>query len=156
MASKSTQRVLAAAQAEGIDLMVVTMPESTRTATEAAKACGCAVGQIVKSLIFQGEKSGRLLLFLVSGAHQLDAAKAAAVAGEGIVKADGRLVRDRTGFAIGGVAPFGHIEPLPTWIDRSLLTHETVWAAAGTPFAVFAIAPDILARLSGGDVVDLV
>ena len=153
--SKSTKRVVAAAEAAGIGIAVTVLPDSTRTAEEAAKACGCTVAQIVKSLIFQGTESGTLKLFLVSGANRLDLIRAAEAAGEAIERADPRRVRDETGFAIGGVAPIGHLAPVPCWIDADLMGFDTVWAAAGTPHAVFDIAPASLVTLTGGTVADL-
>src|SRR3954447_8218354 len=106
--SSSIERVEQAARDAGLDIEVKRMGASTRTAEEAAAQCGCDVDQIVKSLIFQGDQSGRLFLFMVSGAHQLDLDKAAALVGETLVRADARRVREETGFAIGGVAPIGH------------------------------------------------
>ena len=106
--SSSIERVEQAARDAGLAIEVKRMGASTRTAEEAAAQCGCAVGQIVKSLVFQGEQSGRLYLFLVSGAHQLDPDKAAALVSERLARADPRRVRDETGFAIGGVSPLGH------------------------------------------------
>ena len=155
MSTSSTDRVRAALEAAGLEVEVRTTPASTRTAEEAAAACGCDVGDIVKSLIFEGAQSGRLALLLVSGAHQVDMNKAAAAAGEPLKRADPKDVRARTGFAIGGVAPVGHLEPVATWIDATLLTRATLWAAAGAPNAVFAIAPADLATLTGGTPVDL-
>jgi len=131
------------------------MPASTRTAEEAAAACGCAVGQIVKSLVFQGNRSGRLYLLLVSGANRVDMAKAAAQAGEPLDRADPRLVRERTGFAIGGVAPIGHLEPCPVLMDEDLLAYEVVWAAAGAPNAVFSVDPAKLQQATQACVTEL-
>lgn len=153
--SKSVKRVEAAAAAAGRKIEVVRMPEATRTAEEAAKACGCDVAQIVKSLIFRGAETGALKLLLISGARQADLAKAAKIVGEPLERADARLVRDETGFAIGGVAPIGHKAPVSTWIDKSLLGHGTVWAAAGAPNAVFEIAPDRLVEMAGATVADI-
>jgi prolyl-tRNA editing enzyme YbaK/EbsC (Cys-tRNA(Pro) deacylase) len=137
----STERVIAAAATAGLAIEVITMPASTRTAEEAAAACGCAVGQIVKSLVFQGHTSGKLYLLLVSGSNMVDMDKAAAHAGEKLDRADPRMVRERTGFAIGGVAPIGHMETCPALMDQDLLQYETVWAAAGAPNAVFSVDP---------------
>lgn len=148
--AKSTKRVMDAAERANIAIDVRKMPDSTRTAEDAARACGCGVAQIVKSLVFQGAQSGDLKLFLVSGANQLDLEKASALAGEPLAKADGRTIRERTGFAIGGVAPIGHLQPLPTWIDEALLGYPTVWAAAGAPNAVFEVTPDALIQLTSG------
>ncbi len=130
------------------------MPTSTRT-EDAAAACGCAVGQIVKSLIFRGTESCALKLLLVSGANAVDMARAREAAGEPLDRADPKDVRSETGFAIGGVAPIGHTAPIACWLDRDLLTHDTLWAAAGAPDAVFEIAPDALLRLTDATVVDL-
>ena len=146
--SKSVKRVEQAARELGLAITVQRMPETTRTAAQAAAACGCAVGQIVKSLIFAGAESGQLKLLLVSGAHDVDLANAKQLFGEDLVRADPKQVRDTTGFAIGGVAPIGHLTPLEAWFDRRLLAHATVWAAAGAPNAVFEIAPKALADAS--------
>jgi len=142
--SKSIRRVEEAATASGLAIEVRRMGESTRTAEEAAQQCGCDVAQIVKSLIFQGKDSGRLVLFLVAGNNRLDTAKAAALAGEELDRADPRLIRERTGFAIGGVAPIGHIEPITAFADETLLGFDVVWAAAGASDAVFSAAPSAL------------
>lgn len=142
--SRSIRRVEQAAKASGLAIEVRRMGESTRTAEEAAQQCGCDVAQIVKSLIFQGKDSGRLVLFLVAGNNRLDTAKAAALAGEELDRADPRLIRERTGFAIGGVAPIGHIEPIAAFADETLLGFELVWAAAGASDAVFSAAPRAL------------
>jgi len=134
-------RVQAAAEALGLAVEVRIMPDSTRTAADAAAACGCTVGQIVKSLVFQGKDSGRPILLLVSGANRVDEKGVAVVIGEPLVRPDAGFVREATGFAIGGIPPLGHAAPLSTWIDEDLLQHITVWAAAGTPNAVFAVNP---------------
>ena len=153
--SKSVRRVEAAAAAAGQEIQVVRTPETTRTAEEAAKACGCDVAQIVKSLIFRGAETGALKLLLISGARQADLVKAEKIVGEPLERADARLVRDETGFAIGGVAPIGHKAPVATWIDQSLLEHDAVWAAAGAPNAVFEVAPKTLAEMAGATVADI-
>ena len=140
----SIDRVSAAAAAAGLEIEIRRMGASTRTAVEAATQCGCTVAQIVKSLIFQGETSGRLLLFLVSGSSQLDLAKAAQLAGETLKHADPRHIRDETGFAIGGVAPIGHLTPILAFADEALLQFDVVWAAAGAHDAVFAAEPKAL------------
>ena len=125
------------------------MGESTRTAEDAAKACGCEVARIVKSLIFAGERSGDLILLLVSGANQVDLTKAAEAVGEPLTRADANDVRARTGFAIGGVSPIGHLTAPKIWIDETLLGFETVWAAAGAPDAVFEVTPKALIDATG-------
>ena len=106
----------------------------------------------VKSLIFRAERSDRAVLVLASGSNRVDEAAVAALLGEPIARADPEFVRTRTGFAIGGVSPVGHLEPLPTFIDEDLLQYDTLWAAAGTPNAVFKLTPDDLVRLTGGRV----
>ena len=141
----SARRVQEAARASGLDVTVVEMAESTRTAEDAAAACGCAVAQIVKSLVFRGAESGKPYLMLVSGANRLNEKRVAAVLGEGLTRPDAAYVRDVTGFAIGGIPPLGHAAPMQVFIDEDLLGYDTVWAAAGTPRAVFAVDPKRLA-----------
>ena len=154
--ASSIDRVRAAAASAGLDIDIRTMPDSTRTAEEAAAACGCAVAQIVKSLVFERESGAGLVLLLVPGHRQADLARASALAGGPLGRADPRRVREVTGFAIGGVSPIGHLAPLPCWIDRSLLGFDIVWAAAGSPQAVFAAEPNSLARAAGATTADLV
>jgi len=134
-------RVQAAAEALGLAVEVRVMPDSTRTAVEAAAACGCEVGQIVKSLIFKGKTSGKPILLLVSGSNRVDEKGVAAMLGEALTRPDADFVRAATGFAIGGIPPLGHAARVDTWIDEDLLQYLTVWAAAGTPNAVFAVNP---------------
>lgn len=153
--TSSIDRVKAALSAANLDLEIRTMPSSTRTAQEAADACGCNVAQIVKSLVFEGAKSGSLVLLLVSGRNQVDMERARNVVGEPLKRADIKRVRDETGFAIGGVAPLGHTAPLRTWIDETLLEFDTVWAAAGAPNAVFEVNPAALKQAIGAPVVTL-
>lgn len=142
-----------AAQEAGIELTVLTMPDSTRTASDAAKACGCDVAQIVKSLVFEGAETGALKLLLVSGANQVDLNKVAEQIGEPLERADIKRVRKETGFAIGGVAPIGHLSPVATYIDAALLEHHDIWAAAGAPNAVFKIAPSVLVSVTGAQTI---
>lgn len=146
--SKSLARVNAALAAAGIDSTPIEIATETRTAQQAADAAGCALDQIVKSILFQG-KSGQLYLFLTAGGNQVDASKASALAGEPLARAEIATVRAVTGFAIGGVAPIGHLTPCPTWIDPRLMEFATVWAAAGTPRHIFPCAPAALQRASG-------
>jgi prolyl-tRNA editing enzyme YbaK/EbsC (Cys-tRNA(Pro) deacylase) len=146
-------RVQAAAEALGLAISVQLMPDSTRTAAEAAHACGCDVGQIVKSLVFQGKASGRPLLLLVSGANRVNEKGVAVTLGEQLVRPDAHMVRSATGFAIGGIPPFGHATPLATWADRDLFQYGTVWAAAGTPNAVFSVDPARLRDAVGATVI---
>ncbi len=147
--SKSLQRVIAALTAAGAPAAPLEMPGETRTAAQAAAAAGCALDQIVKSILFRGEVSGGLFLFLTPGGQQVDLATAALLAGEPLGRASPEQVRAITGFAIGGVAPLGHLTPLPLWIDAGLLGFDTVWAAAGTPRHIFAIAPARLQAITG-------
>ncbi|MBU3028640.1 YbaK/EbsC family protein [Paracoccus marinaquae] len=152
--SKSLRRVKAALEAAGEPVEVLEMGESTRTAAEAASAAGCEVDQIAKSIIFRGEDSGHVVLFLTAGGNRVDPAKAAAVAGQPLGKADADLIRVETGFAIGGVAPVGHLKPVAAYYDPRLSDFDRVWAAAGTPRHIFAIAPDRLLALTGAVVAD--
>jgi prolyl-tRNA editing enzyme YbaK/EbsC (Cys-tRNA(Pro) deacylase) len=148
----SARRVQDALRAAGFANEVVELPDAARTAAEAAAAVGCAPAQIVKSLVFVGRVSGRPVLVAASGGHRVDEAAVAAAVGEPVGKAPPDLVRERTGFAIGGVPPLGHAEPLRTLVDEALLGHDRIWAAAGHPHAVFALTPDELVRMTGGEV----
>lgn len=140
----SAQRVADAAKHLGLVTQIVTMADSTRTAEEAAAACGCEVGQIVKSLVFRGANSGMPYLLLVSGKNRVDEKKAAKVIGESLARPDAAYVRGTTGFAIGGIPPFGHAQPLKTFMDADLLTYADVWTAAGTPHCVMRLKPQEL------------
>ena len=148
--SESAQKVQKALHALGLSLQVVELPNSTRTAAEAAEAVGSQVGQIVKSLVFRREVSETPVLILASGANRVNLEKVAALVGEPLGKADADYVRQQTGFAIGGVPPVGHLQALDTWIDEDLFQYSEIWAAAGTPNAVFRLAPDDLLRMTGG------
>ena len=152
--SPSAQRVQNALDTFGVELQVVEMPNSTRTSAEAAAAVGCTVGQIAKSLIFRGKESARPLLVIASGSNRVDEKKIAAIFGEKIEKPDADYVRTRTGFVIGGVPPVGHAEQLAILIDEDLLQYEEIWAAAGTPNAVFRLTPQQLVEITRGEVVD--
>ena len=151
----ASRRVQQAAEGLGLAVSVVEMAQSTRTAEEAAAACGCAVGQIIKSLVFRGKESGKPILLLVSGANRVDQKGVAASIGEALDRPDATFVRGVTGFAIGGIPPFGHAQPLPTWFDKDLLQYETVWAAAGSPEAVFEVDPRKLAEAVGAEVIEV-
>ncbi len=155
----NTEIVLRAAAARGLAVEAVTHPDGTRTAEDAARAIGCDVAQIVKSLVFDlvdTEGAVTPVIALVSGANRLDEAKLAAAAGAArAARVDAERVRAVTGFPIGGVAPFGHPTPVRTFVDPDLLAHSVVWAAAGTPRAVFALSPDQLVAATSGTVVDL-
>jgi prolyl-tRNA editing enzyme YbaK/EbsC (Cys-tRNA(Pro) deacylase) len=148
--SASAQKVQDALAAHGLALTVVELPQSTRTAAEAATAVGCTVGQIVKSIVFRAAQTNRPVLVITSGANRVSEKAVAALLGEPLAKADADFVRTRTGFVIGGVPPLGHVEPPITFIDEDLLTYGEIWAAAGTPNAVFRLTPaDLLALTSG-------
>ena len=142
----SLERVELSARNLGLDISIKRMEQSTRTAEEAAKAAGCAVGQIVKSLVFVNADTHELTLLLVSGAHNADTAYIAASYGIRLKRADIDRVRDETGFAIGGVGPIGHLVELPVFIDESLLAYDQVWCAAGRPDSIFACNPKLLAE----------
>ena len=150
--SASAKKVQDALLALGLKLEVVELPASTRTAVEAAQAVGCQVGQIVKSLVFKAKRSERPVLVVASGANRVDEPAIEALIGEPLGKADADFVRQRTGFVIGGVPPLGHAEPLQTFIDQDLLQYGEIWAAAGTPNAVFRLTPQDLLRMTGGQV----
>lgn len=151
--SESARKVQAALQALGLPCQVIELPASTRTAPEAAQAVGCQVGQIVKSLVFRTQTSRRAVLVLVSGSNRVNEERLADLVGEAVVKAEADFVREHSGFAIGGVPPVGHSRPLPTYIDEDLLQYAEVWAAAGTPHAVFRLNPRELPRITGGKVI---
>ena len=151
--SSSALKVQQALQSLGLDLKVIELPGSTRTAVEAAHSVGCEVGQIVKSLIFKAKRSGRPVLVVASGPNRVDERRIEALLGEPLGKADADFVRQHTGFVIGGVPPLGHTEKLLTYIDEDLLHYPEIWAAAGTPHAVFRLTPDDLIRMTGGQVI---
>ena len=142
--SSSTSRVQDALAAAGVHARVVEMPQTTRTAADAAKAIGCEVAQIAKSLVFRS--GDEAVLVIASGTNRVDASRL------GLEKADAEFVRQKTGFAIGGVPPVGHITPVRTLIDEDLLRFDRIWAAAGTPNAVFELTPADLPRITGGTV----
>ncbi len=151
--SPSAQRVQDRLRELGFAGQVVELPATTRTAAEAAAAVGCRVEQIAKSLVFRGRETGRPLLVIAGGANRVDERRLGELAGEPIARASADFVRERTGFAIGGVPPVGHREPLDTYIDEDLAALEEVWAAAGTPHAVFRLPGADLPALTGGRVV---
>lgn len=151
--SKSLARVTEVLRLAGHPAVPLEMPGDTRTAVQAAAAAGCELDQIVKSILFQGV-SGRLYLFLTAGGNQVDAARASALAGEALGRADAAAVRAVTGFAIGGVAPIGHLTALPVWMDRRLTDFAQVWAAAGTPRHIFASDPGNLQQMAGAILAD--
>lgn len=151
----SAQKVQDAILARGVPCQVVEMPASTRSAAEAAQAVGCQVEQIVKSLVFVTKNSHKALLVLASGANRVDEKALSAEAGEKVGKADADFVREVTGFAIGGIPPLGHNQPLETYIDEDLMQYGEIWAAAGTPNAVFQLTPADLLKICDGKVIRL-
>ena len=153
--SAAAQRVQDALKALGVTSQVVELPESTRSAAEAAQAIGCRVEQIVKSLVFRGQSTNRPILAVVSGGNRVDEEKLAVLVAEPVAKADAEYVRQRTGYAIGGVPPVGHVESLVCVVDEDLLQYEQIWAAAGTPRAVFRLTPADLQRITDGRVVSV-
>lgn len=153
--SSSALKVQHALNAIGMQLEVIELPDSTRTSLEAAQALGCQVGQIAKSVIFQALTSHRPILVIASGSNRVNEKVIAELIGEDIGKADADFVRQRTGFVIGGVPPVGHTECLETFIDQDLLQYLEIWAAAGTPHAVFRLTPDELLQMTGGLVIKI-
>jgi prolyl-tRNA editing enzyme YbaK/EbsC (Cys-tRNA(Pro) deacylase) len=148
-------KVQNALQAAGCQSQVRELPDSTRTAVEAAQACGCGVGQIVKSLIFVLDPPGAPILVLASGSNRVQEAEFGARLDGKLRKASAELVQQATGFVIGGVPPLGHATALATYLDEDLLQYDVVWAAAGTPHAVFPVAPGELQRITGALVVSI-
>lgn len=151
--SESVERVRASLLAAGHADTIVAFPEGTRTAQDAADAVGCKVAQIAKSIVLRAGE--RVVLVIASGANRVDTGKVAALVGQPVKSADGRWVRDNTGFAIGGVSPVGHTAAPCIFIDRDLLALDPVWAAAGTPQHVFRTSPAELVRMTGGKVADV-
>ena len=151
----SALKVQQAIEQLGFSCRVVEMNETTRTAKEAAQAVGCTVSQIAKSLVFRGQASGSPILVVASGTNRVNEQLLADYAGEPIGRADANYVRDETGFVIGGVPPVGHRKPIRTFLDKDLLQYESIWAAAGTPNAVFQLNPADLLKMTGGEVVDI-
>lgn len=153
--SKNAKRVQSALAGFGLDLVVVEFPESTRTAQDAANAIGCQVEQIVKSLVFQCQPSGKAVLIAASGGNRVNEKRIKEILGEKIVRADVEFVKEVTGYPIGGVPPLAHTQPIETIIDEDLLQYEEIWAAAGTPNAVFRLSPQELVLITGGRVAEI-
>lgn len=151
----SAQKVQDEASALGLEVEVREMTESTRTAEEAAAACGVTVGQIVKSLVFSGAESGKPYLLLVSGSNRVNEKGVARHLGEKLKRPDADAVRALTGYAIGGIPPFGHASALATYMDRDLMQYDVIWAAAGTPKAVFRTEPKKLQVATSAVVIDV-
>jgi prolyl-tRNA editing enzyme YbaK/EbsC (Cys-tRNA(Pro) deacylase) len=151
--SPTAQKVQDLLTSLGFTCQVIEFQESTRTAQEAADRAGCTLGQITKSLIFKGRTTGKPILVLTSGANRVDEKRFSEYAGEPIGRADADFVRTVTGFAIGGVPPLGHAQKMDTYIDQDLMQFNTIWAAAGTPNAIFELTPDSLQKMTDGKVV---
>jgi prolyl-tRNA editing enzyme YbaK/EbsC (Cys-tRNA(Pro) deacylase) len=153
--SQNAQRIQDALNESGLQSEVVELPDSTRTALEAAQAIGCHVEQIVKSLVFKAKRTEAPVLVLTSGANRVDERKIEALIGEPLGRAEAEFVKQISGFSIGGVPPIGHRQAIETYIDEDLMKHEYLWAAAGTPHAVFQISSIDLVNLTGGMVADV-
>lgn len=151
--SPSAQKIQDQIKSLGFDYTVVEHAGSTRTAQEAADRAGCELGQIVKSLIFKGKESGKPILVLTSGANRVDETRIREYAGEAITRPDADFVRQVTGFAIGGVPPVGHLQKMETYLDEDFLQYETIWAAAGTPNAIFELKTSDLEKMTAGKIV---
>ena len=147
--SPSAQKVQDALNELGYEYKIIEFKDSTRTAQEAAERAGCQLGQIVKSMIFRGFHSSKPILVLTSGVNRVDEKLISNFAGEPIVRAEPDFVRTTTGFAIGGVPPVGHAQPMDTYMDEDFMGYGTVWAAAGTPNAIFELTPDDLQKMTG-------
>ncbi len=151
----SAKKVQQAVQELGFDFSVVEFDASTRTSADAAAAIGCAVGQIAKSLVFRGKTSGSPVLVIASGVNRVDEKKIKVILGEKIGRAGADFVREETGFAIGGIPPMGHTQEIKTIIDQDLMQYDEIWAAAGTPNAVFKLTPEELTAMTGGEVAEI-
>ena len=149
----SAQRVQDALAARDFDNQVIELTASTRTSAEAATAVGCAVGQIAKSLVFKGKRSGKPILIIASGANRVNEKRMRGYLGERLSRPDADFVREQTGFAIGGIPPLGHAAALDTYIDEDLRQFTQIWAAAGHPNALFQLTPDELVAMTGGRIV---
>lgn len=139
----------------GVEARVVEFEQPTRTSADAAAAIGCSVAEIAKSIVFRGRNSGAAIVVVACGDNRVSEAKVAAVLGEPLARADADFVRAATGYAIGGVAPIGHAQPVRLLLDEDLRRFQTVWAAAGTPFSVFEVTPEALRTLTGADWADV-
>lgn len=148
----SSERFRRALTARGFGCELVELPQSARTAPQAATAVGCNVAQIAKSLVFRGRHTGRPVLVIASGANRVNETILAQLVAEPVEKADADFTRRHTGYAIGGIPPTCHVEPLQTFLDADLLQYPEIWAAAGTPHAVFRLTPDDLRNMTAGTV----
>jgi prolyl-tRNA editing enzyme YbaK/EbsC (Cys-tRNA(Pro) deacylase) len=153
--SPSAQKVQDALRQFEVSCRVVELPGSTRTSKDAAEAVGCRVEQIAKSIVFQGKQSGKPILVVASGSNRISEKKLRDLVAEPVRKADADFVREQTGFVIGGVPPVGHVRFLDIFIDEDLLKYDEIWAAAGTPHAVFRLTPSELQRITAAKVVNI-
>lgn len=151
--SPSARKVQEALKILGVASEVREMDKTTRTAQDAARSVGCDVGQIAKSLVFKGATTRQAVLVITSGSNRVDEKKLSERIGEPVLKADADFVRQQTGFTIGGVPPVGHAQPIAVFIDEDLLTYSEIWAAAGTPQAVFRLTPQELQKITSGRVI---
>jgi Cys-tRNA(Pro) deacylase len=151
----SAQKVQETLQGYGLKCEVVQMQDTTRSAGDAARAVGCEVGQIVKSLVFEGKQSHQPVLVVTSGANRVNEKTIGQKLAEPIKMANPEFVREMTGFAIGGVPPVGHRHTLKIFIDEDLMQYDEIWAAAGTPHAVFKLTPEELKTITNGDVISV-
>ena len=150
--SPTAQRVQDLLTALAFPCKVIEFAESTRTSQEAAERAGCSLGQITKSMIFMGKTTRKPILVLTSGANRVDEKRISGYAGEPIARADADFVRSVTGFVIGGVPPIGHSQPMEAYLDEDFLAYQTIWAAAGTPNAIFELKTEDLQKMTGGTV----
>jgi len=153
--SKSAKRVQDFLSGLGGGYEVLELPGSTKTAGDAATSIGCEVAQIAKSLVFMNVRTQEPVLVVASGVNRVDAGKIERSDSVSLIRADGKFVKEATGFAIGGIPPVGHDKPLRTYLDEDLKQYESIWAAAGTPHAVFRLTPEKLEDLTGGRWLDL-
>ena len=153
--SISAQRVQSALNEHNLELRVVELPGSTRTSQEAADTIGCEVSQIAKSIIFRGKESETPILVIASGENRVSERKLKSVVGEKVEKPDAEFVLEETGYAIGGIPPVGHKNDIVTYIDEDLMDHKVIWAAAGTPNAVFSLTPQELLEITNGEIIDV-
>lgn len=152
---RSAQRVQSVLDDHNLSLQVVEFPDSTRTSQEAADAIGCELAQIAKTLVFRKKRSDTPVLVIASGANRVNEKALRDHLGEKVEKADADYAQEHTGYAIGGIPPVGHVEAIETYIDEDLLSHECIWAAAGTPHAVFRLTPQALVEITGGDIISV-
>jgi prolyl-tRNA editing enzyme YbaK/EbsC (Cys-tRNA(Pro) deacylase) len=153
--SSTAQKVQDALRERGFPHEVTESDRPTRTSAEAAALVGCHVGQIAKSLVFRGRRTRKAVLVIASGANRVSEEKVAALVDEAVEMPDADFVRQETGFAIGGIPPIGHARPLETLVDRDLLRHVEIWAAAGTPRSLFKLTPTDLIAMTGGRAADV-